>query len=99
MLHLEINETLAARLRQRAAEVQQSIETVAVDVLTQTVLEQHDVPLTNPLLLLAQMSEELDLRSGRSDISENFDVVMDTLISEEMKRQPGDVDGNAANSP
>jgi plasmid stability protein len=97
MLHLEIDEALAARLRQRAAEAQKSIETVAVDVLTQTVLEREIAP--NPLLLLAQMSEQLDLRSGRSDISENFDAVMETFISEEMKRQRGSEHGEAANSP
>ncbi|MDX2137358.1 MAG: hypothetical protein SF123_04630 [Chloroflexota bacterium] len=99
MLHLEIDEAVAERLRRRAVEAQQSLEAVAADVLTQSVLAHGEAKPLNPLLLLADMAEQLDLRSGRSDISENFDAVMSEFIAEDIKRHHGDNHGKTTDSP
>jgi hypothetical protein len=41
----------------------------------------EDGEFNEEVLLLADMVEQLDLRSGRSDISESFDAVMDKTFT------------------
>jgi hypothetical protein len=70
---LHIPDSLQRRLQERAAEAQKTVEQIIVEYL-----DEHMPALdrSNYAYSLAKMAEALDLRSGRSDISENFDDVL-----------------------
>jgi hypothetical protein len=70
---LHIHDSLQRRLAERAAEEGKPVEQIIVDYL-----DEHMPALdeSNYGYSLAKMAEALDLRSGRSDISENFDDVL-----------------------
>ena len=70
----------AARGAERAAEEGKPIEQVIVEYLDE---HMPDLDERNFGYTLAKMAERFDLRSGRSDISENFDDVLNGLPLDE----------------
>jgi hypothetical protein len=79
-LVLEIDDTLMARLREKAEQQQRAVEDIVVDALW--VIDIDESKLSDPnnfALTLAEMAEQMNLHSGRDDISENFDAVMNAI--------------------
>jgi hypothetical protein len=79
-LLLHVDEALMERLRARAAQEQREIEEIALDALwTLDIRESELIDPDNFGLTLAQIAEHLNLRSGRDDVSENFDDILNSL--------------------
>lgn len=73
---IHIPDSLQRRLQACAAEEQKTVEQIIVEYL-----DEHMPALdeSNYGYTLAKMAEAFDLRSGRSDISENFDDYLNGL--------------------
>ena len=99
-LTLHVEEELLKQLEAEAQDKRLSIEEIAIaklgakDTASTELIEVHDFTLA-----LADTAEELDLRSGRSDVSENFDAVMDDLIGEDLRRNRDNDNGENTGAP
>jgi hypothetical protein len=87
-LRLEIDEALMARLQAKAAAEDKAVEAIAIAGLEKEAVEDNlniEADRTGRafMLELAKLAEEFDLRSGRDDVSENFDAVLAELESED----------------
>ncbi len=83
MLMVEIDKALMERLQAKALAEDKPLEAVVIAGLEKTADSELDLATDTTgrafLLELARLSEELDLRSGREDVSENFDSVLAEL--------------------
>jgi hypothetical protein len=87
MVDLMIPDALANRLRDLAQREKRSVADVLETMIEQYTETEEAAQPVNPLLRLAQAAEQADLRSGRADVSEHFDDVLNDLLDEDFGKR------------
>lgn len=103
MTSYEIDDEVARSLEEIARAENRSVDELVNDVLrrftkTRAALENAIPPVNEPdetegnlFLMLAELAEQYDWRSGRSDVSENFDEIIGDMMAEDfLKRHHAD---------
>lgn len=99
-LTLHVDEQLLKQLEAEAQDKQLSVEEVAIAKLgAKDTAPAETTEIQDFATALADMAEQLDLRSGRSDVSENFDAIISDLLDKDLRLPRENTDGENTGTP